>query len=56
LPELFEDYTIVPVDDYPSQLYQCLASLAPDKKWPNVVVLTPGIYNSAYFEHCYLAQ
>ena len=56
LPELFEDYTIVPVDDYPSQLYQCLASLASDKKWPNVVVLTPGIYNSAYFEHCYLAQ
>ncbi len=56
LPELFEDYTIVPVDDYPSQLYQCLSSLAIDKKWPNVVVLTPGIYNSAYFEHCYLAQ
>lgn len=56
LPELFEDYAIVPVDDYPSQLYQCLASLAPEKARPNVVVLTPGIYNSAYFEHCYLAQ
>ncbi len=56
LPELFDDYAIVPVDDYPSQLYQCLASLAPEKLRPNVVVLTPGIYNSAYFEHCYLAQ
>jgi uncharacterized circularly permuted ATP-grasp superfamily protein len=56
LPELFENYTIVPVDDYPSQLLQCLASLAPHKSRPNVVVLTPGIYNSAYFEHCYLAQ
>ncbi|HUL12482.1 MAG TPA: circularly permuted type 2 ATP-grasp protein [Methylococcaceae bacterium] len=56
LPELFEDYAIVPVDDYPSQLYQCLASLAPGKDRPDVVVLTPGIYNSAYFEHCYLAQ
>jgi uncharacterized circularly permuted ATP-grasp superfamily protein len=56
LPELFEDYAIVPVDDYPSQLHQCLASLAPAKLRPNVVVLTPGIYNSAYFEHCYLAQ
>ena len=56
LPELFENYPIVPVDDYPSQLLQCLASLAPHKARPNVVVLTPGIYNSAYFEHCYLAQ
>ena len=56
LPELFEDYAIVPVDDYPSQLYHCLASLAPHKAHPNVVVMTPGIYNSAYFEHCYLAQ
>jgi uncharacterized circularly permuted ATP-grasp superfamily protein len=56
LPEVFQDYSIAPVDDYPSQLYQCLASLAPDKEHPNVVVLTPGVYNSAYFEHCYLAQ
>ncbi|MBS1213445.1 MAG: circularly permuted type 2 ATP-grasp protein [Proteobacteria bacterium] len=56
LPELFHDYAIVPVDDYPSQLYQCLASLVPAKSRPNVVVLTPGIYNSAYFEHFYLAQ
>jgi len=56
LPELFEDYAIVPVDDYPSQLYHTLTSLVPHKAHPNVAVLTPGIYNSAYFEHCYLAQ
>ena len=56
-PELFENISIQPVDDYPSQLYACLASLAPpDVDYPEVVVLTPGIYNSAYFEHCYLAQ
>jgi len=56
-PELFEDYAIEPVDDYPAQLLQCLAALAPDRsRRPEVVVLTPGIYNSAYFEHSYLAQ
>ena len=56
-PDLFEDYSILPVDDYPSQLYDTLASLSPrDKERPEVAVLTPGIYNSAYFEHSYLAQ
>jgi uncharacterized circularly permuted ATP-grasp superfamily protein len=56
-PELFEDSGIQPVDDYPSQLYDTLASLAPSPSdYPSVVVLTPGIYNSAYFEHAYLAQ
>lgn len=69
-PELFEDYTILPVDDYPSQLYDMLTSLAPQaqpydipaprlthpREQPEVVVLTPGIYNAAYFEHAYLAQ
>jgi len=57
LPELFENYSILPVDDYPSQLYQMLASLSPrERRRPCVVVLTPGIYNSAYFEHAFLAQ
>ena len=57
LPELFENYSILPVDDYPSQLYQTLASLSPrDRKRPCIVVLTPGIFNSAYFEHAFLAQ
>ncbi len=56
-PELFENQRILPVDDYPSQLYDMLASLSPRPgEDPHVVVLTPGIYNSAYFEHAYLAQ
>ncbi len=56
-PDLFQSNTILPVDDYPSQLYDMLASLSPrDIAQPEIVVLTPGIYNSAYFEHSYLAQ
>ena len=56
-PELFEQVSILPVDDYPSQLFDMLAAMSPrpDDK-PEVVVLTPGVFNSAYFEHCYLAQ
>jgi uncharacterized circularly permuted ATP-grasp superfamily protein len=57
LPELFENHTIMPVSDYPSQLYTMLCSLSPrEVSRPEVVVITPGIYNSAYFEHAYLAQ
>jgi uncharacterized circularly permuted ATP-grasp superfamily protein len=56
-PELFEENTILPVDDYPAQLYDMLRAIAPPGVMnPEVVVLTPGIYNSAYFEHSYLAQ
>jgi len=56
-PELFENQRILPVDDYPWQLYDMLASLSPRPgDSPTVVVMTPGIYNSAYFEHSYLAQ
>ena len=56
-PELFEDYSILPVDGYPTRLFDMLASLSPrPADYPNIVVLTPGIYNSAYFEHSYLAQ
>jgi uncharacterized circularly permuted ATP-grasp superfamily protein len=55
--ELFEDYSIQPVADYPSHLYDMLSSLSPRPgKIPEIVVLTPGIYNSAYFEHSFLAQ
>jgi uncharacterized circularly permuted ATP-grasp superfamily protein len=55
--ELFEDYSIMPVADYPSQLFDTLASISPRPlEYPEVVVLTPGIYNSAYFEHSFLAQ
>jgi len=57
LPEIFENYSILPVDDYPSRLYSMLSALSPrDHKRPVIVVLTPGIYNSAYFEHAFLAQ
>jgi uncharacterized circularly permuted ATP-grasp superfamily protein len=56
-PELFEDYSILPVDGYPTRLFDTLASLSPrPADYPTVVLLTPGIYNSAYFEHSYLAQ
>ncbi len=56
-PELFETTTILPVDDYPAQLYDMLAEMSPrPSDDPSIVLLTPGIYNSAYFEHCYLAQ
>lgn len=55
-PELFENYGILPVDDYPSDLYDTLAAVSPRPgEQPVIVVLTPGIYNSAYFEHAYLA-
>ena len=55
--DLFADQSIQPVDDYPDQLFRLLASLAPDEVVdPTVVVLTPGVYNSAYFEHSFLAQ
>jgi uncharacterized circularly permuted ATP-grasp superfamily protein len=56
-PELFENNSILPVDDYPLHLFEMLASLSPRKQsYPEIVVLTPGIYNSAYFEHSFLAQ
>lgn len=56
-PELFKNQTVAPVDDYPSDLYDTLAALSPRPgDEPEVAVLTPGTYNSAYFEHAYLAQ
>ncbi len=57
LPELFQDYSILPITEYPSDLFDTLASISPrPMDYPVVVVLTPGIYNSAYFEHAFLAQ
>jgi len=56
-PELFENYDIQPIGEYPDRLFDTLSSLSPrDVKHPQIVVLTPGIYNSAYFEHSFLAQ
>jgi uncharacterized circularly permuted ATP-grasp superfamily protein len=56
-PELFGACRILPVDSYTAALYDMLAALSPrlDER-PVVVLLTPGIFNSAYFEHTYLAQ
>jgi len=57
-PEVFEGLRIRPVDDYPGNLLDTLESVAPahcDEE-PVVVLLTPGMYNSAYFEHTFLAQ
>lgn len=57
LPEVFEDADILPVGDYPSHLFDTLRSLSPRRvKKPVIAVLTPGIFNSAYFEHAFLSQ
>lgn len=56
-PQVFADSRVRPVIDYPARLYETLEGLNPnDVADPNVVVLTPGIYNSAYYEHSFLAQ
>jgi len=56
-PELFQRHRIRPVDAYTDELNKLLVSLAPaDRSDPTIVVLTPGIFNSAYFEHSFLAQ
>ncbi len=56
-PQLFGMSQIQPVEDYPSQLLNTLRYLVTDKVLsPEVALLTPGIYNSAYFEHSFLAQ
>lgn len=56
-PELFENYNIQPITEYPMQLFDTLAAISPrPREYPEVVVLTPGIFNSAYFEHSFLAQ
>jgi uncharacterized circularly permuted ATP-grasp superfamily protein len=56
-PVVFNTMKIQPVEEYPSHLLETLLNLAPPQLIdPTVVVLTPGIYNSAYFEHSYLAQ
>ncbi len=56
-PDMFQTMPIQPVDGYPSQLLETLLRLAPAAlPNPTVVVLTPGMNNSAYFEHSFLAQ
>ena len=56
-PELFAQTTVAPVEQYPDLLLENLKSVAPNGAAdPTVVLLTPGMYNSAYFEHAFLAQ
>jgi uncharacterized circularly permuted ATP-grasp superfamily protein len=57
LPEAVGEHNIARVDDYPARLREALAKAAPPGVVdPNIVVLTPGVYNSAYFEHSMLAR
>ncbi len=56
-PQVFDASRVRPVDEYPSRLLSTLQSLFPAAiDSPKVAVLTPGIYNSAYYEHSFLAQ
>lgn len=56
-PELFANHRVEPVDHYPDLLLETLRdTFRTSTLRPNVVVLTPGMYNSAYFEHAFLAQ
>nr|WP_314539240.1 circularly permuted type 2 ATP-grasp protein [uncultured Massilia sp.] len=56
-PELFARHRIAPVEHYPDMLLENLRSVAPTGVLdPTIVVMTPGMYNSAYFEHAFLAQ
>jgi uncharacterized circularly permuted ATP-grasp superfamily protein len=59
-PTMFRDYGVWPVDHYPQALLATLRSLAPEnctyRQDPTTILLTPGVSNSAYFEHTFLAQ
>lgn len=56
-PHLFRNYNVRPIENYTQQLLSTLRSLAPEgRPEPNLVLLSPGVFNSAYFEHAYLAR
>ena len=58
-PELFQQVKVHPVENYPQLLRQSLAAVAPadrETEKPTIAVLTPGVHNSAYFEHAFLAD
>jgi len=56
-PQLFHSYGVRPIEHYPQMLLATLRSLAPEGRVdPNIVLLTPGVFNSAYFEHTFLAR
>jgi uncharacterized circularly permuted ATP-grasp superfamily protein len=57
LPQLFRNYGVRPIEHYTQALLSTLRSIAPEgRPEPSIVLLTPGVYNSAYFEHTYLAR
>lgn len=57
MPDAFRDICIQPMNQYPYELLSMLRSLCPnDTEQPEVVVLTPGVFNSAYYEHAFLAH
>ena len=56
-PQLFRNYNVRPIENYTQVLLGTLRSLAPEgRPEPNIVLLSPGVFNSAYFEHAYLAR
>ncbi len=56
-PQLFRQYNVRPIEHYTQVLLGTLRSLAPEgRPEPNIVLLSPGVFNSAYFEHAYLAR
>ena len=55
-PQIFADYRVRPVEGYPQDLLDVLRAVAPGTDDPTVVLLTPGVHNSAFFEHAFLAK
>jgi uncharacterized circularly permuted ATP-grasp superfamily protein len=55
-PQIFADYQVRPVEGYPQDLLDVLRAVAPGSDEPTVVLLTPGVHNSAFFEHAFLAK
>ncbi|HEY8806301.1 MAG TPA: circularly permuted type 2 ATP-grasp protein [Candidatus Limnocylindria bacterium] len=55
-PQIFADYRVRPVEGYPQDLLEVLRAAAPASDDPTVVLLTPGVHNSAFFEHAFLAK
>lgn len=56
-PTLLRECNVRPIDHYPRELLETLRSLAPEgRRDPTIALLTPGVFNSAYFEHAYLAR
>jgi uncharacterized circularly permuted ATP-grasp superfamily protein len=55
-PRAFQRQEVLPIDHYPAELCQVLRAISPRAADPVIVTLTPGVHNSAYFEHSFLAQ